>query len=52
MHLCTFKGEKIYFIAKENWYKNPQWVIEGVATISSRVLGEEVKKMIDFIDAR
>lgn len=52
MHLCTFKGEKIYFIAKENWYKNPQWVTEGVATISSRVLGEEVKKMIDFIDAR
>lgn len=38
--LLTFTGEKMYLLAKKNYREQPDWVLEGISTVSSRVLGE------------
>ena len=43
-HLLSFEGEKIYLIAKKNYRAKPEWVLEGLSTIHSKLLGEILKK--------
>ena len=40
IELNSFTDEKIYLIAKLNNRENPKWILEGLATASSRRLGE------------
>lgn len=40
IELNSFTDEKIYLIAELNNRENPKWILEGLATASSRRLGE------------
>lgn len=41
--LKTFGGETMYLLAKKNHRELPEWVLEGISTVDSRVLGERIK---------
>lgn len=38
--LLTFDGKKIYLLAKNNYRQKPNWLLEGLTTANSKVLGE------------
>lgn len=42
--LLSFEGEPIYFLAKKNYREKPEWVLVGVSTVNSKVLGEVIRK--------
>lgn len=42
--LLTFNDEKIYLLAKKNYREKPEWILEGLSTVNSKVLGEILKK--------
>lgn len=46
--LLTYNSEKIYLLAKRNYREKPEWVLEGLSTVYSKVLGEILKKEFDL----
>lgn len=46
--LLTYDSEKIYLLAKRNYREKPEWILEGLSTVHSRVLGEILKKEFDL----
>ena len=42
--LLTFNDEKIYLLAKKNYREKPEWILEGLSTANSKVLGEILKE--------
>lgn len=42
--LLTFNNEKIYLLAKKNYREKPEWILEGLSTVNSKVLGKILKK--------
>lgn len=46
--LLTFSNEKIYLLAKKNYREKPEWILEGLSTANSKVLGEILKKEFEL----
>lgn len=46
--LLTFSNEKIYLLAKKNYREKPEWILEGLSTVNSKVLGEILKKEFEL----
>lgn len=46
--LLTYDREKIFLLAKRNYREKPVWILEGLSTVNSKVLGEILKKEFDL----